>query len=176
MPEMREAAPVLRVCSCLISKPALLPLVEAALESEFGAIARRSDPFDFDTSDYYRDEMGNDIKRYWYCFRDLFPPEKLPAARLASAGIEERFMDEGSRRINLDPGYLDHGKLVLASMKEAPDKIYLGDGVWAHTCLHYRFGGFVAPDHSFPDFKDGRFDGFMMEARALYKTLRGASD
>jgi hypothetical protein len=172
MSQITEASPVLRLCSCLTAKRALLSLVEAALESEFGAIARRSEPFAFDTSDYYRDEMGTDLERYWYCFRELFPPEQLPESRLSTGRIEERFMQEGGRRVNLDPGYLDHGKLVLASMKEAPDKIYLGRGVWAHTCLRYHSGGFVAPDHSFPDFKDGRFNGFMLEARALYKTLK----
>ena len=71
----------------------------------------------------------------------------------------------------LDPGYLDLGKLVLASLKEAPDKIYLGEGVWAHTCLRYDSGSFRAPEHSFADFRDGRFDPFMLEARALYKSL-----
>jgi len=59
----------------------------------------------------------------------------------------------------------------FASLKEAPDKIYMGQGVWAHTCLKFRWGKFTAPDHSFPDFQDGRFDAFMLEARNLYKSL-----
>jgi hypothetical protein len=63
------------------------------------------------------------------------------------------------------------GKLVLASLKEAPDKIYMGRGVWAHICLRYRFGAFTAPDHSFPDFQDGRFFETMLQARDLYRSL-----
>ena len=70
---------------------------------------------------------------------------------------------------------MDLGKLVLASLKEAPDKIYVGEGVWAHTCLRYGSGSFGAPEHSFPDFKDGRFDAFMLEARRLYKSRLGAA-
>ena len=65
---------------------------------------------------------------------------------------------------------------VVASLKEAPDKIYLGRGVWAHTCLRYRDGGFSAPDHSFPDFRDGRFDRFMGQARRTYKSLLQSVD
>jgi hypothetical protein len=166
-----KPAPVLRLCSCLTGEPALLADVEAELVGAFGAIALRSDPFAFDTSDYYRPEMGTNLRRVWLAFRNLVPSEHLMEARLETGAIERRFAVEDRRRVNLDPGYLDLGKLVLASLKEAPDKIHLGQGVWAHTCLRYRAGAFVAPDHSFPDFKDGRFDGFMHEARSLYKSL-----
>jgi hypothetical protein len=145
--------------------------VEEALSEVFGTIDLKSPAFPFDVSSYYEEEMGKGLQRLWYGFRHLCPAEQLPAARLATARIEETFTAKGRRRVNLDPGYLDLGKLVLASLKQAPDKIYMGRGVWAHTCLRYRFGEFSAPDHSFPDFRDGRFNGFMLEARRLYKSL-----
>jgi hypothetical protein len=170
-----EPSPVLRICSCLTAVPTLLPRVESALEREFGAIILKSPSYLFDTSDYYEAEMGHDLKRYWYCFSELYAAESLPEFRRASGDIEERFSDKGRRGVNLDPGYLDHGKLVLASSKEAPDKVYLGRGVWAHVCLKFRSGQFIAPDHSFPDFSDGRFDAFMLEARALYKSLSASA-
>lgn len=166
-----EPVRALRVCSCLTARSELLPEVEARLSEEYGAIALHSPPYPFDISDYYRDEMGENLTRTWYCFRELCEADALAAYRLATGRIEDELAVDGRRRVNLDPGYLDAGKLVLTSLKEAPDKIYLGRGVWAHTCLRYRFGGFVAPDHSFPDFRDGRFDAFMLEARALLKRL-----
>jgi len=164
-------APVLRLCSCLTSRRELLARVEEELTRTFGPMALTSPAFSFEISDYYEREMGVGLERRWYVFQELFGAEELPAFRLATATIEEAHAMDGRRRVNLDPGYLDLGKLVLASLKEAPDKIYLGRGVWAHTCLRYRDGGFTAPDHSFPDFRDGRFDGFMGEARRLYKSL-----
>ena len=124
MSKIVEPAPVLRVCSCLTGLPELLPEVESALEHEFGAVELRSEPFAFDISDYYRDEMGDGLRRTWLCFRRLCAAERLPEARMATERIEARFAVEGRRRVNLDPGYLDLGKLVLASLKEAPDKIY----------------------------------------------------
>ena len=163
--------PVFRVCSCLTGRPELLAVVEAELASVFGEIALKSVPFAFDTSEYYRPELGEGLLRIWYGFRDLCAAERLVEARLTTGEIEDRLAVEGRRRVNLDPGYLDLGKLVLASLKEAPDKVYMGEGVWAHTCLQFRDGKFTAPDHSFPDFMDGRFDGLMLEARALYKSL-----
>ena len=171
MSQRVEPAPVLRLCSCLTSDPELLPKVEAELVHTFGDIALKSSAFLFDTSDYYQDELGRNLKRYWFCFRDLCGAERLPETRHTTGQIEDLFVEEGKRRINLDPGYLDFAKLVLASLKEAPDKIYLGDGVWAHTCLRYGHGDFKAPNHSFPDFQDGRFNNFFLEARNLYKVL-----
>lgn len=171
MSESVEPLPVLRLCSCIAAEDAPLAQLEKALQEGFGAIALKSPPFPFDTSDYYRNELGADLLRHWYCFEALCAAESLPESRTASGRIEEHFMTGRKRSVNIDPGYLDYGKLVLASTKEAPHKIYMGRGVWAHTCLRYRSGRFIAPDHSFPDFRDGRFDAFMLEARALYKSL-----
>ncbi|PIE51679.1 hypothetical protein CSA37_03975 [Candidatus Fermentibacteria bacterium] len=129
-----------------------------------------SESFPFDMTDYYEPEMGRNLVRTWFCF-PLRDPSELPDWKLACISIEETAGGEGSRRANLDPGYLDHGKLVLASCKEAPDKIYLRDGVWAHTCLRYRSGSFYGPDHSFADFIDGRFNSFFIEVKRLYRKL-----
>jgi hypothetical protein len=166
MSQPLEPAPVLRICSCLIGDRSLLPAVEAELVRAFGDVALKSPAFPFDDSDYYRE-----IERFWYCFGALCGAEFLPDARRTTGRIEASFAVDGKRRVNLDPGYLDLGKLVLASLKQAPDKIYMGRGVWAHTCLRYRFGELTAPDHSFADFRDGRFNGFILEARKLYKSL-----
>jgi hypothetical protein len=171
MSQRIEPDPVLRICSCLTADRDLLPEIETELEQAFGGIALRSEPFPFDTSNYYEEELGPELVRYWYAFRELMGPEMLVESRIATGRIEDRHASEGRRRFNLDPGYLDMGKLVLASLKEAPDKIYISSGVWAHTCLRYRFGAFTAPDHSFPDFQDDRFNAVMLAARGLYKSL-----
>ncbi|MBU1699268.1 MAG: DUF4416 family protein [Candidatus Eisenbacteria bacterium] len=169
MSEMIAPQPVLRICSCLTGYPSLLPLVEDALVHHFGQIGLKSDPFPFADTDYYEAEMGTDLHRTWFCFNKLFNPEELPKYRSLTGLIEDEFAVEKRRRVNLDTGYLDMGKLVLASLKGAADKIYMGQGVWAHTCLRYRFNKFSGPDHSFPDFIDGRFNDFFIEARRVYK-------
>ncbi len=142
-----------------------------ALSRMLGPVALESCDYPFDATDYYEPEMGPGLQRRWLCFRHAVGPEELPGIKLRCAGLEERFARGGSRTVNLDPGYMDHGKLVLASFKEAPDKLYMGRGVWAHTVLRYRFGRFAAPDHSFPDFASGVFDRFMLEARTCYGRL-----
>ena len=169
--EAVEPAPVLRLVSCLTSHEEMLPALEEELIELFGPIALRSQAFDFELSDYYETEMGGDLKRYWYGFEELVGAECLADFRWQTEEIEKRNLQKDGRMLNLDPGYLDYGKLVLASLKEGADKIYMGRCVWAHTCLRYRHGDFTAPDHSFADFKDGRFNDFMKEARVLYRQL-----
>jgi hypothetical protein len=141
-----------------------------------GTVETSSVLYPFDLSDYYSPEMGGNLTRLWLAFGDLRDPSELADWKIGCCDIENDLLDsEGNRIVNIDPGYIDFGKLVLASFKEAPDKIYMGRGVWAHTCLRYGHGEFTAPDHSFPDFKDGRFDGFMLEARRRYRTLLRSS-
>lgn len=166
-----EPVPVLRICSCITRDKQLAGKAEQKLVSLFGRIALKSEWFPFDKSNYYSEEMGENLERIWFCFKKLTGAENLVKTRLITEEIEKEFLKETKRSVNLDPGYLDFGKLVLASFKEAPDKIYMGNGVWAHMCLRYRFGEFVAPDHSFPDFKDGRFNSFLLEARKKYRNL-----
>jgi hypothetical protein len=169
---VRGAAPVIRLVSVLTPGEDLLDAVRPHLEEAFGPPALESGRYPFDRSGYYEKEMGRSLTRVWIAFETLAPAEELPLWKQSCVTIEDRFREGGARRVNLDPGYLDHGKLVLASCKEAPDKIYMGSGVWAHTCLRFRFGAFEAPDHSFPDFRDGRFYDFFMEARRLMKRLQ----
>ena len=171
MSQRLDVLPVLLTVSVIRSRGSDESPVRSALESDFGSIGLESEQFPFDLSDYYREEMGTDLVRTWFCFTELCGAEFLPDWKHRCSEIEERLSGSGSRVYNLDPGYLDHGKLVLASFKGAPDKLYMGRGVWAHTCLRYRFGRFRAPDHSFPDFADGRFSKFMKRAKGYYRKL-----
>jgi hypothetical protein len=169
--ELTGARPAVLVVSVIYGAEDRLEESMGRLEKAFGQLALRSDPYAFDMSDYYRPEMGGGLRRVWLAFAQPVRPERLAEWKLECASIEKEMAEEGRRTANLDPGYLDFGKLVLASFKEAPDKIYIGRGVWAHTCLRYGHGRFTAPDHSFPDFRDGRFDAFMRRARRLLRSV-----
>lgn len=147
------------------------PAAREGLEGILGPVLLESGGYPFDMSDYYAAEMGGGLVRVWLVFGTA-DPSMLPGWKADCASLEDSLREGGRRTVNIDPGYLDLGKLVLASSKEAPDKVYMGGGVWAHTCLRYRDGGFTAPDHSFPDFRDGRFDGFMLRVRTLLRRLR----
>jgi len=73
---------------------------------------------------------------------------------LISNKVEQDFSENGKRLVNIDPGYLDFHKVVLASDKERGQKIYLGNGIYADPTLYYSKGRFHPYDWSLPDFKE----------------------
>jgi hypothetical protein len=122
----------------------------------------------FDSTDYYEPEMGGGLRRRLVSFSKLRPPDSLCAAKLSCNEIEDRLAAAKGRTVNLDVGYLDHNKIVLASCKGAGQKIYLGQGVWADLIGRYRDGRYCPFEWTFPDFRDGRYDSELGEMRRIY--------
>jgi hypothetical protein len=81
----------------------------------------------------------------------------LVGAKLACIELEKGCAVEGNRSINLDCGYIDHHKIVLASTKAAGHKIYLDSGIYADIAARYTNGSYEPLPWSFPDFKDRRY-------------------
>jgi hypothetical protein len=152
-------------------EPAALALTEA-----FGPIDYRSRPVPFDVTNYYEAEMGPNIERVFFSFENLILPDRLPSVKVKTDAIEEKFAEQGKRPVNIDPGYMDYHKVVLASNKYGSQKVYLSEGVWADITLHYTKGRFLPHDWSFPDFKKGLYDPIFIEIRARYKKGLASKD
>jgi len=142
------------------------------LERIFGRIDSESGDYDFDKTDYYADEMGKNLRRRLLSFAGLLPATELVSRKLACHRIEEKFSENGSRRVNIDPGYIDYFKVVLASFKEGPQKIYLGESVFADMVLLYERGEFRVLPWTFPDFREGIYMEYLKEAREIYRGER----
>ncbi|HVP58234.1 MAG TPA: DUF4416 family protein [bacterium] len=168
MAEIGQVQPVQLIAGVLYSDSTLLAQVEQALEERFSPIELRSEAVAFDVTDYYGPEMGSGLKRIIYAFRDLISPEAIAGIKLATNDVEAYFAASGGRRVNIDPGYIDFHKLVLASVKFLGHKIYIGKGVYADPTLYYDKGWKPYP-WGFPDFKDGRYNEFLTRVRAGYK-------
>ena len=171
--------PVQLLAGVITGDTGLLGDLEHELDRRVGRIEKRSSIFDFDVTDYYAQEMGEDLKRVFYSFRDLMSPERIVDVKLVASEIEAEFAVEGKRRVNIDPGYMDFYKIVLVSAKFMGQKIYLGKGVYADPTLYYD-RGWKPYAWGFPDFKKGRYDGFLSEVRSAYKIkvrrVRGVTD
>ena len=144
------------------------------LELKWGTIDFSGADHPFDVTDYYEKEMGPSLRRRLVSFSRMIPPESLLQVKLACNRIEERLARQGRRRVNLDAGYLDHSKVVLASMKFAGQKIHLGQGVYADLMSRYRKGRYRPLEWAFPDFRDGRYDRDLARIRELYMAWRRA--
>jgi hypothetical protein len=82
--------------------------------------------------------------------------------------VLERVGGTAGQRVNLDSGYLDHNKIVLASAKGLGQKIDIAQGIYADLVARYRQGHYQPFEWSFPDFKDGRYDSELAEIRRRY--------
>lgn len=147
----------------------------AALERARRLFIERWGPIDFegsdhlfDTTDYYEYEMGKPLYRRLVSFERLALPVDMVDMKLSCNAIEDGLRESNSRTINCDCGYLDHNKVVLASAKEAGQKIYIDKGIYADLSGRYKDGKYRSFEWSFPDFKDGRYDADLARMRSVY--------
>jgi len=169
----RAADPVKLFAAILWAQHQPLQNALEKLRSNWGEIDFEGADYLFDITDYYEPEMGGSLKRRLVSFRQLVPPESLSSAKHICNDIEDRFSGEKGRLVNLDVGYLDHSKIILASFKGAGQKIYLKDGVWADMVARYRGGKYCPFEWTFPDFRDGRYDRELIQIRQIFmKQLR----
>jgi hypothetical protein len=69
------------------------------------------------------------------------------------------------RPLNLDPGYLGLGKLVLASTKDHAHRLYLSRGIYAEVTLNYQDRGWRHHDWTFPDYRRADYQQFFSQCR-----------
>jgi hypothetical protein len=163
--------PVQLFAAVLMGDETLLPPVRERLAEAFGPVDFESGSFPFDVTGYYEPEMGAGLRRRFLTFERLISPEDLARVKLVTNRIEDGFVRDGRRRVNLDPGYMDIYKIVLASAKFQGPKVYVAEGICADLTLYYDRGWKPFP-WGFPDFRDGRYDGVLTEIRRLYKAKR----
>ena len=160
--------PVKLLVAVLWSDAETLEQALRMLRERWGEIDFMGADHPFDVTDYYQSEMGPDLHRRLIAFAELVPPEDLRQAKRISNAMEDRLAGPTGRRVNLDIGYLDHSKVVLASVKYAGQKVHLGDGVYADMIARYRQGRYEPFEWTFPDFRDGRYDQELAAIRRRY--------
>jgi hypothetical protein len=166
-----------RVLAVLAPSPRPPEALWEGLEGLFGPIDFKGEFLPFDTTEYYRDEFGAGLLRGFIAFRGLESPERLPEDKHASARLEAGWAKDGKRLYNLDIGYMDADKLVLASFKRGPCKLYLRDGVYGDLLLKYAKGRFEPFPWAFSDFQDGRYQKSLLTIREKLKSeLRKSRD
>ena len=132
------------------------------LSSLWGGIERKSPIYPFDHTDYYRD-IAPVLYKAFVSFKGLYPADQLVRWKLQAVALEA---ESGPKRsVNIDPGYLDVARLILASTKDHAHRIYISDGIFAEVTLRFMFGKWISYDHTFPDFKSGCYDDFLSLVR-----------
>lgn len=159
MGKLLSPKPVKLFLGMISREPALFTECTRLFAEEFGPVDLVSDVLPWDHSEYYREEMGTGLLRMFIFFGPPADPELLAAVKLHAIRIEASFSDTTAaavrRRINLDPGYLTEAKVVLATTKDFPHRIYIGKSIYAESTLHYHKDSrsFLPVGHTYPDFR-----------------------
>jgi hypothetical protein len=149
-------------------QPAVLNKSIDNLEGLLGKIDHKSPVYEFTFTNYYGDEMGEDLKKQFLSFEKLIMPDQLADIKNSTNEIEAEYSIEGKRTVNLDPGYLEESKLILASTKNYSHRIYLKDGIWAELTLSYASGKFVTHPWTYPDYQTEPAYDFLRKTREIY--------
>ncbi|MDP2943466.1 MAG: DUF4416 family protein [Candidatus Omnitrophota bacterium] len=168
---VRKANKVKLVVGMISNDPNLLLRLEKTLEWRFGPIDFRTALLDFAYTDYYEPEMGSNLKRQFVSFRRLIDPERLPDIKLYTNKVELQnsvARNRPSRKVNMDPGYLTEGKLVLATTKDQQHRMFLNKGIYAEVTLRYVEKTFLPWDWTYSDYKTKEYIDIFNEIRRIY--------
>lgn len=128
-----------------------------------------SPAMEFDQTDYYEATMGRGLRKVFFAFARPFDPAGLVDVKLTTNRWEEDYAATAGhaepRPLNLDPGYLALGKLVLASTKDFAHRIYLDRGIHAEVTLRYKHGRWREHEYTFPDYRRESYHRFFSQCR-----------
>lgn len=144
------------------------------LTEEFGEIEDRSEEFSFSEkfSTYYDGELGGEGMRRIYSFKELVDPERQADIKIRTNEIEAAFSKNGNRPINLDPGFINHGRLLLATTKATGFRIPLKNGIYTELTLFWARGGWQKLPWTYRDYQSELVQSFITRVRKSYLAQR----
>ncbi len=154
---------------------AILTESKRMLEEIFGRVDYEIPTLDLVHTEYYREEMGDGLKRKFLSFEELRDLETIYDVKLRTNELEKRFLNGALRRVNIDPGYLSLSKVVLFSTKDYSHRIYSGKGVFAEVTLYYKDKTYNPWPWTYPDYKTGAYIDIFNLIRQRYAAEAAAS-
>ena len=159
---------------------AAVPRLSGALKAEgtgpdFGRADLSTGDLPLTETAYYEREMGSDLVKRYLTFETPAGPEHLVDLKLQAIRLEAELGTPKGRLVNLDPGYVFDGGLVLSTGKFSGHRLYLGRGVWGELTLHFHRGRFEALSWTYRDYLKGEVVDLLAKARtSLLSARKGA--
>jgi hypothetical protein len=180
MGAIRHPEPVLLIIAAFAAEESSLAWGRQRAEGAFGSVWCESPTFRFhEFTDYYKDEMGEVLPKRFWAFERLIDMDRLAEIKVQTNRWEAELAEEKGnanserpRPLNLDPGYIDLGKLILASTKDHLHRIYLGNGIFAETTLYYSKKKWHKFPWTYPDYESPGYQTFFTECRNHLLQLR----
>ena len=143
--------------------------LEDAYEQKIDSI---SEIFHFDHSSYYKDELGENLKRVFVSFSRYIDPLEGPKSKLISQTLEKQHTKANKRQINIDPGLVSMHNLILYSTKNYAHRIPTIHGVYADLTYIFRTKDINFLPWTYPDFKNNDITSYFLNVRnKLKKTI-----
>lgn len=139
----------------------------------YGPFDLVSDAVPFTFTDYYIKEMGDNLLRRFASLERLMDPALLPDMKHATNLIEDEMgaprEGEMRRTVNLDPGYVEMGKMILATTKNQKHRIYLRSGIFAEVTLFWSKGAFHPFEWTYPDYRTDFAGDYLRKVMERYR-------
>jgi hypothetical protein len=169
----------LLVVACFTRHAEALAWAEEQLQLTYGPVQLRSADYDFHHTRYYEPDMGPGLRKRLLLFERMPAADALAYIKNHTISLEHRLAETGRfperRPLNLDPGFLQLGKFLLASTKDQTQRIYLRDGIFAEITLRFQAGAFEPWPWTYADYREPEVLRFLGEARAyLYQRLKAS--
>jgi len=138
------------------------------LEKICGPVDWVSPELFFDRTKYYAKEMGWPLHRRFIAFEKPALPDQLIELKLKTNAIEQQYLIDGKRRVNIDPGYISPERLILATGKNFAHRVYLSQGIYADLTLVFQKGCFKTLEWTYPDYAEPEIIGYFNNVRKRY--------
>ena len=174
---LEKPKPVKLIVGILSADENALNTAREKIAAEFGKADFTSEIFPFDKTDYYKEQTGANILRQFVTIEELIEPGRLARIKHKTNQIEQNLAEvlksPYPRPVNLDPGYMEPSKLILASTKNFSHRIYIGDNMYAEVTLTFVRDKWHSHKYTFPDYKMPTYHEFLSETRnKLVEQLR----
>lgn len=177
MGEIHSFEPEKLIIGIIYSDKAVLEGTVEKLVERFGEIDAACEEFSFSDgfSTYYDGELGGKGIRRIYSFERLVEADKQAEIKEFTNELEREFSDaDGNRKINVDPGFINHGRLMLPTTKAAGFRIPLARGIYTELTLFWAKGEWHKLPWSYRDYQSERVQSFLTEVRKKYLSQRKA--
>src|SRR5262249_10989139 len=157
----------------ILAREAPIMALRRQLEAIYGQIDQETALLPFVATQFYEREMGSALQRLFWSFEALIAPDAMAGIKHDTNAMERAYAIAPAqgwrRRVNVDPGYVDLAKLVLATTKDRQHRLYLGQGIYAEVTLRFTGGRFVPWEWTYPDYQTPEYLAFFDAVRRRYR-------
>ena len=154
---------------CLYAQEEFFSKACADLAGKYGKIDYVSQQLKFDCTNYYTEEMGHKLFKKFVGFEELWNPQNIYQVKIQTNLIEEKYTLSQKRRINLDPGIITLGNVILLTTKNFAQRIPLQEGIYAEVHLIYMKGKYHDLPWTYPDYKTECYKEKFLKIRNIYR-------